>query len=112
MMGMRQYRRHRETRTATGALLIAGFLSLGMCNPAKAQDLTGPELQPTGEVRQGTVGRPRVVTLKNFPQARLQVRTVQPLGARDNSLAEPHGGLTNAEWKALKAQAAKLPDPN
>lgn len=111
-MGMRQYRPHRETRTATRALLIAAFLSLGICNSAEAQDSTGPELQPTGEVRQATVGTPRVVTLKNLPQARLQIRTAQPVGAQGASLPEPHGGLRDVEWKALKAQAAKLPDPN
>src|SRR5207249_12331330 len=84
-MGMRQYRRYRDTRTATSTMLMLALLSLGMYSSARAQDSTGPELQPTGEVRQATVGTPRVLTLKNLAQARLQVRTAQPVGAQQGA---------------------------
>jgi hypothetical protein len=96
---------HSAARTVTGSALIAALLSLGTYNSAMAQ-----QLEATAQVRQAAVGIPNVVELTNVPRATPQLRT-QP-GATAASLPRPQTGVAEPQWKALKAQAARLPDPN
>jgi len=92
-------RTHRDTLTAIRPVLMAALLSLGTYNSAVPQ-----ELEATAQVGQATVGVPSVVVLNEIPQIRTQ--------DADILLERPETGLTDAQYDALKAQAAKFPDPN
>jgi hypothetical protein len=91
---------------------MVALLSLGTYNPVRAQQPTGPQLEATAQMGQARVGVPSVVVLKNLPQATAQVRTSLQAQAAGSPTLRPQTGLTEAQWKALKAQAAKWPDPN
>jgi hypothetical protein len=74
-----------------------------MHNLATAQQLEQP--QANAQVGQATAGVPSVVVLGEIPQATGQA-------ANFFSLGPPETGLTDAQYDALKAQAANFPDPN
>jgi hypothetical protein len=90
---------------------MAALLYLGTDNSAVAQQSAESRLEATARVGQATVGVPSVVMLKNIPQAKAQIRT-SARGAAGFLIPRPQTGLTEAQWKALKEQAAKWPDPN
>jgi hypothetical protein len=75
------------------------FLLLTVCQFAIAQPLDA-----SAEVGSGTASEPSVAVLGNLPQLTPQVR------GQPTRLPRPQTGLTDAEWKALKEQAAKGPD--
>jgi hypothetical protein len=107
---MKQSRRILWCLAAKRSLLMAALLSMTIYNSVVAQNLAGPEIEATAQVGSGTAGMPATIVLENLPQATAQLRT--RAGADDFSPSDPQTGLTKAQWKALKAQAAKFPDPN
>jgi hypothetical protein len=107
----KRYGSCRETRTLTKPVLIVALLSLGTYTAAVAQQSKGPQADATAQPSQAAAGVPSVVVMENLPQATTQVQTPRQSGAVI-ALPRPQTGLTEAQWKALKARAAKLPDPN
>jgi hypothetical protein len=103
-----------EENTKANKLLwgLAALLYLGTYNSGVAQQPAGSQLEATARVGEATVGVPSVVVLKNVPQATAQIRTPARAGAAVSRIPRPQTGLTEAQWKALKEQAAKWPDPN
>jgi hypothetical protein len=91
---------------------MAALLYLGTYNSAVPQQPAGPQLEATARVGEATVGVPSLVVLKNVPQATAQIRTPARAGAAGSRIPRPQTGLTEAQWTALKAQAAQWPDPN
>ena len=87
-------------QAATGIMVVLAFLFLGTHSSALAQQSV-----TTANARQAVVSGPRVVTVNNLPHRAGQTRAGW-------TAPRPHNGLTDAQWKQLKARASKLPDPN
>lgn len=110
-VGTKRHGSCREARAVTRTALIVALVSLGTHTAAVAQQSKGPQVDATAQLSQATAGVPSVIVMENLPQATAQVQTPRQPGA-GIALPRPQTGLTEAQWKALKAQAAKWPDPN
>ena len=82
-------------------------------DPAMAGQGNHPELKVATQVGQASTGAPSVVVLSEVPRATTaQTRPAARARTTGSSIPRPQTGLTEAQWKALKEQAAKFPDPN